>query len=231
MVNHVNKRDQRLYLKEDDPSVSVPRELTEFENAIITLVDKTAEYIKNWRVSLVANKLAERTGAPKTEILSFEEMKKLSITPMAIFYRMMDSYLCRCVIKWVNVIQDKETLKELLQIVYAKIATMLIRLTQHDRNRPEQDEEVDYSVLGLQLEIIKRMGGVGALGDYLDLYKKAGLRQEIEVVNDSLWRIDYEIQDVIYTEPQNFDFNFDKTDGWKKLLELSKTALNKKHIR
>ena len=124
-----------------------------------------------------------------------------------------------------------ETLKELLQIVYAKIATMLIRLTQHDRNRPEQDEEVDYSVLGLQLEIIKRMGGVGALGDYLDLYKKAGLRQEIEVVNDSLWRIDYEIQDVIYTEPQNFDCNFDKTDGWKKLLELSKTALNKKHIR
>ena len=57
----------------------------------------------------------------KTEILSFEEMKKLSITQMAIFYRMMDSYLCRCVIKWVNVIQDKETLKELLQICMRKL--------------------------------------------------------------------------------------------------------------
>jgi hypothetical protein len=163
VAKHVNKRDQKLYLKKDDPLVSAPSELAEFENAIVTLVDKTAEYIRDWRVSAFANVLAKQTGAPKTKILSFEEMKKLSITPMSIFYRMMDSYLCRCVIKWVKIIQDKETLKELLEIVYAKIAAILINLTQREVNKPEHDEEVNYSILSLQLEISKRMGGVGVL--------------------------------------------------------------------
>lgn len=229
VAKHVNKRDQKLYLKKDDPLVSVPIELREFEHAIVMLVDKTAEYIQDWRVSLTANALANRPGTPRTKILSFEEIKKLSITPMSIFYRMMDSYLCKCVMRWAKIIQDKETLKELLEIVYAKIAAILITLTQREVNKPEHDEEVNYSILSLQLEIIKRMGGVGTLGDYFDLYERAGLGQEIEAVNDSLWRIDYEIQDVIYKEPQYFGFNFDKTDGWKKLLELSKTARNKKH--
>lgn len=58
---------------------------------------------------------------------------------------------------------------------------------------------------------------------YLDTFGKLGMQKEVELVIDSLWNIDKDIQQFVYKEPQIFGFDFNYgNDDWRKLLEFTR---------
>ena len=231
----VNSRDHNLYVNGNNPLVSVPKEIQQFENAFFPFFNKITNRYQNTLLvrALEDNQEEERkrstTHTPK--LLSDERLAELTTVRLSIFFRMIDSYLFRSILIWSKQIQDKETRRKLYENVFTKIADMLINITElHDEDPDSSYLSTRMSKSHLEVHISERLGGVSSLYTYQEIYKKVGMQKEVEAVIDSLWNIDKPMQKLIYNEPEIFKFNFDYgPNDWRKLLELCKDYIRKKH--
>ena len=219
-------RGSKLFLKLDNPLVSVLLELEEFEKSFFSLFIKAREKAGNSMKAKAFDKWAKSHHwklEKSSDLLTAKDQDQLLSNPLSIFYRMVDSYLFRSIMVWPIQMQDKIILNKLYEIVFMKIANMLKRIV-------EIDEEDIAPLLKSQNEytITKRLGGAASLMEYRILFTKYGMQQDIEAVIDSLWKMDKDIQQYVYKEPKALHFRFKYgVDGWRDLLDLVEQSLAK----
>jgi hypothetical protein len=185
-----NSRNRNLYVNENNLLVSVPRELEQFESVFISLFEKTNEKIIG--PSLFGESSGE--GFDGVGGNPIERISQLSEERLSLFLRMVDSVLLRSVMEWPKRIQDKDALKKLYHIVFTKISDMLIDIAD---NHEIPRFCVDFSMQKLAM---KKLRGGGSLFEYWKKFKNYGMKQEIENVIDSLWKIDKELQEIVYQD-------------------------------
>lgn len=230
MVEKRNKRDQKLFLNNNNLLVSAPKELEQFEKAFTSFTKK----LKKIQSSLMLQAFLDFKKVKLIEIdtsnisPSFIQIQQLSMKKLSIFFRMIDSFLFRCILSWPKQIQDRETLKKLYHIVFIKIADMSMNFIQSCTDSKFSELDLLISNYHLSDHVFKKLGGVGSLCSYQEKFKKIGMQKEIESVIGSLWDVDKEIQQLAYKEPQIYGFNFKyRSDGWRTLLELRKEHVGK----
>lgn len=226
----VNSRDHKLYVNGNNPLVYVPNEIEQFEKAFTSF----SKRLKKIQSSLMLQAFLDFKKVKLTEIdtsnisPSFIQIQQLSLERLSIFFRMIDSFLFRCILVWPKQIQDRETLKKLYHIVFTKIADMNMNFIQSRTDSKFSDLDLLIGNYHLSDHVFKRLGGVDTIYSYQEKFKKIGMQKEIEAVIDSLWDIDKEIQQLAYKEPQIYGFNFKYiSDGWRTLLELFKEHVGK----
>jgi hypothetical protein len=213
-----NSKKRKLYINKDNPIVVFPTKLDHFERTFFALLDRTTKKVSTSIGEEALVQVAEERSWPKkntSERLSRQEMWQLHTMLLSIFYRMIDSCLLQAVTRWPKIIQDKDTLRNLYEIVFTKIADMLVAFT-------EKQEDSALLKRALDAHIIERIGGIRALLGYQQVYKDFKMKKEIESVIDSLWNINKDIRNSIYREPKTYGFKLDKSDDWRKLLQLCK---------
>lgn len=209
-----NSRNIKLFLKENNLLVSIPKQLDQFDNAFTVLVDKTGQKVMDSEVGLP---FSESIGIPidSSLRLSSEQIFQLLNIKLSVFYRLIDSILLQSLIVWPKKIEDKETLKKLYIGAFSKIADIMIKFSG-----PHID--ADFWNNSLKLQIINRLRGAGSLLDFQEIYGNVGMKQEIDSVLDSLWNIDKDIRHLVYKEKEYLGIDFKEDDGWRKLLNLVK---------
>jgi hypothetical protein len=230
----LNSRDHKLFVNENNPLVSAPKEIEQFENAFFSFFNKITNRYENTLLVRAWEDYQDEEGKRSTihapKLLSHERLAELTTLRLSIFFRMIDSYLFRSILIWSKQIQDKETRRKLYENVFTKIADMLINITElHDEDPDSSYLSTRMSKSHLEAHISERLGGISSLNTYQERFKKVGMQKEVEAVIDSLWNIDKPIQNLIYREPEAFKFNFNYGfDDWRKLLELYKEYISKK---
>lgn len=218
IVENHNKRDQKLFLNKNNLLVSVPKELEQFELVFEQLFKKASQKVRTSMMERNFNDMLKSVGCPNllntSEHIPQNQTQQLAEMIISIFFRMIDSYLLRSLIEWPRKIQNRETLKKLYDIVFTKLANILLKFTQND-------EHSRFYKIYLESYLDKRIRGADFLLDLQIVFNSFGMQREIEPVIDSLWDIDQEIQQLVYKEPKLFGFNFNfKIEDWRKLLEL-----------
>jgi hypothetical protein len=227
----LNSRDHKLYVNENNPLVSVPKEIEQFENAFFPFFNKITNRFENTLFVRAWEDYQDKEGKRSTihapKLLSDERLAELNTLRLSIFFRMIDSYLFRSILIWSKQIQDKETRRKLYENIFTKIADMLTNIAELHEEDSDSGYLTRMSKSHLEDHISERLGGVGSLYTYKERFKKVGMQKEVEAVIDSLWNIDKPIHELIYQEPEIFKFNFDYgSDDWRKLLELCKDYIS-----
>lgn len=221
-----DSRECKLFLKSDNPLVSVILELEEFERYFFTLFikarGKAGDSIKMKAFDIVAKhhhwKLEKSSG-----VLPPPDQDQLLSEPLSIFYHMVNSYLIRSIMVWPIQIHDKIILSKLYEMVFMNIAGMLKKIVEVD-----EDDIAPLLTSRNEYIITKTLGGAARLMEYRKLFTKYGMQQEIEAVIDSLWKMDKDIQQYAYKEPKALHFKFRYgIDGWRDLLDLAEQRLDK----
>ncbi len=209
-----NSRNIKLNVNKSNLLVSVPRELEQFESAFISMFEKANEKI------IVPSIFGESSGEEfdSLDANPLERISQLSEERLSLFLRMVDSVLLRSIMEWPKRIRDKDALKKLYQTVFTKISDMLIDIAD---NHEVPRFCADFS---MQKLAIKKLRGGGSLFEYWKKFKNYGMQQEIENVIDSLWKIDKEIQEIVYKDlayvSTKLGFNFEcRLDDWRELFE------------
>jgi hypothetical protein len=214
-----NSRNIKLFLKESNLLVSIPKQLEQFDNSFTLLVDKTGRKIMLSKIGIPISKAA---GIPidSSSILSSQQITQLLTIKLSVFYRFIDSILLQSLIVWPKKIKDVETLKKLYVNAFSKIAEIMMKFS-------EQHIDANFWNNSLNSQIINRFHGAGALLDFQETYGNVGMKQEIDSVLDSLWNIDNGIRHLVYKEKEYLGIEFKEDDGWRKLLILLKDKMEK----
>jgi hypothetical protein len=219
-------RKSKLFLKYDNPLVSIQLELEEFEKSFFSLFNKAREKSAESMLMRSLVEFARRANWPQGEtpgLLSTIDETQLLSEPLSIFYRMVDSYLIRSMNVWPCRIQDKESLNKVYEMVFMKIANLMEKIVEVDENGMAQ-----FIKLKNEYALLCRLGGAASLMEYRSVFAKFGMKQEIEDVIDSLWKIDKDIQRFVYMEPKALHFKFRYgVDDWRNLLYLTEQSLRK----
>ncbi|MGI8831050.1 MAG: hypothetical protein ACR2IS_00265 [Nitrososphaeraceae archaeon] len=214
-----NSRNIKLFLKESNLLVSIPKQLEQFDNSFTILVDKTGQKIMLSEIGIPISKAA---GIPidSSLRLSPQQIFQLLNIKLSVFYRVIDSILLQSLIVWPKKIEDKETLKKLYVNAFSKIADIMIKFS-------EQHIDAIFWNISLESQIINRFHGASALVDFQEIYGNIGMKQEIDSVLNSLWNIDKDIRHLVYKEKEYLGIDFKEDDGWRKLLILVKDKMEK----
>jgi hypothetical protein len=213
-AQHVNKRDQKLFLNKSNLFISTRDKLEEFDKAFTLLIDKIEK--KMW-ASALEEPVSVLTKKPidSSKILSVKQANRLTWTRLTIFFRMIDSILLQSLIVWPKRIEDKETLKKLQDSVFLKIVDMTLKYPERHR------DTVQWKIVQ-EHEIFHRLRGAFSLLEFQAIYEKVGMKQEIDDIIDSLWNIDKDIRHLAYKEKEMWGLEFKKDDDWRELLTLVK---------
>ena len=215
-----NSRNIKLFLKENNLLVSIPKQLEQFDNAFTVLVNKTGRKIMESEIGIPISKAA---GIPNDSSLrlSSQQIFQLLKIKLSIFYRVIDSILLQSLIVWPKKIEDKETLKKLYVDAFSKIADTMIKFS-------EQHIDAIFWNISLESQIIDRLQGAVALLEFQQIYDNVGMKKEIDSVLDSLWNIDKDIKHLAYKEKEYLGIDFKEGDGWRRLVSLVKDKAESK---
>ena len=148
-------------------------------------------------------------NTPKIFLASYILLLKL-------LFRIIDSYIFRYLIKWSSSNLKEEDKVQLFIIIFSRISKIIIKFPEFFRLLTMKNGHPD-----LYPEINKRLEGV----NFLFLTQKFfstifTIENQVNKVIDSIWKMDHEICEFIYQEPQYYNFDFDyMKDDWKKLIE------------
>src|SRR2546430_2864103 len=110
-----NRRDIKLFLKDDHPFVSLPRELKEFKKYFYPLIDRAIKL---------------RIGYSKERLFpSFDVLAKC----LVIFFELMRMSNYRALLIWSRQIKDAETLSKLFKIFYSEMANLHLEVIEKFR--------------------------------------------------------------------------------------------------
>lgn len=112
---------------------------------------------------------------------------------------MADAYLIRSTIIWPNIIQDNETLRKLLEIVFVRIGYIQFNLSEFLRITKLGDMTKTPFV-----DILHRLRGTERLRNYKK-YIFLDMNEEVEQIFDSLWAINSDIQRYAYPEASMYN--------------------------
>jgi hypothetical protein len=214
-----NSRNIKLFLKESNLLVSIPKQLEQFDNSFTLLVDKTGRKIMLSEIGIPVSKAAG-TPIDSSSILSSQQITQLLTIKLSIFYRVIDSILLQSLNVWPKKIKDKETLKKLYIDAFSKIADIMIKFS-------EQHIDAIFWNISLESQIIDRLQGAVALLEFQQIYDNVGMKKEIDSVLDSLWNIDKDIQHLAYKEKEYLGIDFKEGDGWRRLVSLVKDKVDR----
>jgi predicted transcriptional regulator len=214
-----NNREHQLYVDTNNPLVSVPLELEDFENAYFDLFRKAiSEFDTQYLPAAVEYSVTKHSeldpyNPDESKIL---RLSGLILNLFYIFYSMVDAYLFRFLFKWSRTISDQQVLQKLHSIVFSKIADMQTRISETFKSTQLRDFD-----RFIQPFIWERFRGSEKLIEYLDLFKELDMQKEIEPVIDSLWKVIGDFQSYVYPEPRTYHWPFKYgEDSWRKLANL-----------
>ena len=123
----------------------------------------------------------------------------LIMEPINLFFSVADAYLIRSTIIWPNIIQDKATLRKLLEIVFVRIGYIQFNLSEFLRITKLGDITKTPFV-----DILHRLRGTERLRNYKK-YISLDTKEEVEQIFDSLWAINSDIQRYAYPEASMYN--------------------------
>lgn len=208
--NKEDRRSHRYLVNKTSILASVQLELDTFEKSFFNLVDSIItigkqEYDKEFGYAYISNELSEA---------------------ISIFHSVVTSYLFRCLMMWQKKIKDKKTLEKLCSIIFPKLADLEARLIER---LPNDDINVK---IASRYDTRKRLYGTLDLIYYHKHFNNLKMSKEIEPVLDAIWKINKDLQQIIYPEPgfYKWQFNYGQ-DDWRKLLHIYHEKGNKKYKR
>jgi len=217
IVKNKNKRDKELYVDKNNLLISVPKELEQFEKDFVDLV-KTISFKLNPLVLVKnLNKVSKGKRQFNKTNLTYTEIYLASyILLLKILFRIMDSYIFRYLIKWSSSNLKEEDKVQLFIIIFSKISKIIIKFPEFFKLLTMKNGHPD-----LYPEINKRLEGANFLFSTQKFFSTIfPIENQVNIVIDSVWKIDREICEFIYQEPKHYDFDFDcRKDDWKKLIE------------
>jgi predicted transcriptional regulator len=215
-----NNREHQLYVDKNNPFISVPEELEQFDNAYFRLFSKAiAEFDRKYMQAAQEWRTKHGLDPYDPDETSIGRLTLLLANLFYIFYSMVDTYLFRFLLKWSRTISDQQVLQKLYSIVFSKIADMQTRIFEMFKSTQLRGLEGKM----IQPFIWERFGGSQKLIQYLEVFKEFDMQKEIEPVIDSLWKIIGDLQSHVYPEPQIYGLPFEYgKDDWRKLTNLLK---------
>ncbi len=197
-----NRREHRYSVENNNPLVSVPRELDEFEKLFYN-------FLEGARIKY--NEMGfRRTRAKAGESKMVDYSVDIQIHAGQILKQVLNTYLSYALIKWPIIIQDKELLAKVYTIVFDRLQQITLEFTQFvPFMRLYQDNELNLQSgrLGLVHGLDER-----EISEIYAFSKQSGLEREFEPLMGFIWKIRLHTEDIIPT-------NIQKEPDWRKVLE------------
>lgn len=208
-----NSRNHRLFVDDENPLVTVPQDLKSFEKAFIGLV-RTAMI----RIADLHKQYNERKYV--IELNSFEYVMVFEY-PRQIFANMTDSYMLSSSLIWPNRFFNVDIMKEFYSIIFSNISQIQLKWSCL----------LKRSIVGRlrNFSVIERLIGNSTtwrtmtllIKSCLHFYSAINMRNEIEQVLDILWKITYDIRNVLSGVNGGDDWcNKYNVDDWRVYLEF-----------
>jgi hypothetical protein len=205
-----NRRDRRLYVDKNNPSVSIPQQLRDIEKRFKNLLNKSEIQLQN-------------TPAKDFDIDYIIELLEVGglrsyFVHLMILQLIADSVIIHSTTIWINKFRDKDALDRLYAYVYTKLASLNSHYLSYLSNiqhgyleRIRFDGSAVCRVLSpIQLMYVSR-----------SVYKEIGMQGEVEAVFDSLWIFNKDVQKFLFPEIKHYKWDFKyESDDWRKLLEI-----------
>lgn len=205
-----NSRDHRLYVKSDNLLVSVPAELNCLLSSFVKLVNGVIHYGKYFDDHLEEWKIDNDYG-------NFM-LNQFYFRPSMILTTTLAIYLHNSVFIWPKQIQNAEAFTKLVGSVFMKITSTFTEFNRTLSSAYHPPLITDKHFIEFDTTIT-----ITYLIDMITQYEKIGLKNEIEQVISSIWKIGRNILRYIFPEPEIFKWEFDyELDDWRKLVKLQK---------
>ena len=182
----INRRDHRYFLNDDNPLVSVPAELDQFNGYFFKLIDevnrrfdtKIKEHDKKYPEHLRKN------NPNDFERKTFDPVRKRSwilYSLLGLYQHLVGMYILRSLAIWPKKIRNKETITKLHTEVFSRFQEIQLKLT----SELKPNEVGLYDIAVESLFILKPFD----LDAIVDNFHVIGVDELIEPVMDSLWEI------------------------------------------
>jgi DNA-binding transcriptional ArsR family regulator len=119
-----------------------------------------------------------------------ENITFLILTPIALFYVVVDIIFYRSIIKWIRQIKDERALSQVYSIAYSKIAEIQLELSKFIESVKVMPLESD------KLVVAGRRGELGNSKTAVYIYNASGMKSEIKGVMDSITALNEDIKEL-----------------------------------
>jgi hypothetical protein len=177
----VNRREHRFFLNDDNPLVSVPRELDQFKGYFFKLIDEVN--------SLFGTKIEEHLRENNVDDLEWKMLspatKKSSIlySLLELYQHLVGMYILRSLTIWPNKIKSKETRTKLFTEVFNRFQEIQLKLTS--KPFAPSNEVGHYDIATDSLFELRP----NILDDIANNFHRIGVDKQFEPVLDFLWEI------------------------------------------
>jgi hypothetical protein len=198
----LNKRDQRLFVDVDNPTVYVPEQLDVLEKKLKNLLESSKK---------------EYSKIPPDDDYFDACYHPFHIAPFLLLHMIIDSYVIHSTITWPRKLKDKQSLTKTYTIIFSKIAAMQF-LVSKSLMSLDQNKYNDYisNIVGLSTR--NNLSHRECMSACLKLYEDSKMRQQVESIFDSLWEINYDILDLVYHVDYSRD-GIPTLNSWRRLME------------
>ncbi|HEY6667698.1 MAG TPA: hypothetical protein VI033_00955 [Candidatus Nitrosopolaris sp.] len=215
-----NRRDYRLYVDRNNPSISIPQQLENIEKRFKNLLNESEPYWTQFEKTMdkASDKVAYDSDPDLfIELITATGLRSYS-APTMILQIISDSIIIHSTTIWISKFHDKDALNKLFANVYIKLASLTSHYLSYLSN-------IQYG----HLERIK-FGGAAFNRAFSPIqlmyvsrstYKEIGMLGEVELLLDSLWIFNKDVQKLLFPEIEIYKWDFKyEVDDWRKLLEI-----------
>jgi hypothetical protein len=201
-----NSQIYSLYINKENLMASLELDLHNFENTYFLLLKKIKDKLEG-----------KRRTATKTEMVAESDKRffSLLVCMFTLYEDMFRTYLMRSFVIWPKETNnDGETLKNLYEILFSKLAKIQERLTKallHSTSSYGYAIPVLNNVVRRSLELPEHIEPT------LKYCKEYGLGKEAEDTVDSVWKVAVDLFKMVY-RPEKYGLN--QVTEWRQLLEL-----------
>ncbi len=211
-----NRRNYRLYVDRNNPSISTPQQLDDIEKRFKILLNKSETH---WTQLQKTMDKALKDSEIDLLIKLFEVLGlRPYFVPTMILQIIADSVSIHSTIIWISKFRDKEALNKLLANVYIKLASLNSDYLSYLRNIHHGHlERIQFDGIAVNrvLSPIQLMFAIRLV------YKEIGMQEEVEALLDSLWIFTKDVQKFLFPEIELYKWNFKyNIDDWRKILEI-----------
>jgi predicted transcriptional regulator len=217
-----NRRDYRLYVDRNNPSISIPQQLEDIEKRFKNLLNKSEPHWTQFEKTM--DKALDMIVYDSNVDLFLELIKthgsRSYSAPTMILQIISDSIIVHSTTIWISKFHDKDALNKLFANVYIKLASLTSHYLSYLSNiQSGHLERIQFggaaanrALSPIQLMYVSR-----------SLYKEIGIQEEVEALFDSLWIFNKDVRKLLFPEIELYKWGFRcEVDDWRNLLEIYK---------
>ncbi len=198
-----NSRSYKLFLDSENLTILIPYELKQFQKYFIEFVHKLYKI---------------KFNDSSKDNIEIELLKTRS--PMFLYSTLIQSCILLSVYYWPKQINNKENLQKLISEVFIIVSSILVSLNDIISKEKTKKDNLKQDEIIFSLSNSHTLNTpIEKITFFFAMSQEFGLQSEYEKVMDRLWRINKDVQYIMYGKLMDYEhtFNFGK-DNWGDLM-------------